>query len=356
MCVGRNPPVQPPPPSARSAPLRRAPDRGAAPHHLTFPTPSPPQRVASFAQARAARCVCVCVFKQMSLPPLWQAVLFSNPTQVAALLKRTTAAKLNAAGPTGPPILFAAIEEHVHEAMGTGDYAGTAPRPVGGKTYEVLELLLRAGADPNAIFRNPLTGSVLVPLSVLAERGLPAVSLFLEHGRALDVMRPSAEERTRRCMWPLQLAIACGQEAVARALISHPSFDGARDPRPLLAAAEGDRLALVKLLLSRGAAAVVNARHPDPNCVCVCCARAAKKPTPFTLRPPPTLPNTQGAHPAVYSVLLRARLRVGTARGGRGPINPVPRRAPGGRRPRRPIPQAQPHGKRACHGCGAHAD
>lgn len=256
-------------------------------------------------------------FKEMAarrpqaIPPLWEAVLFSNPIQVAALLKRTTAAELNAAGPMGPPILFAAVEEHLHEAMGTGDYAGTAPRPVGGKTYQVLELLLRAGADPNAIFRNPLSGSVLVPLSLLAERGLPAVSLFLEHGRALDVMRPSAEERTKRCMWPLQLAIKCGQEAVARALISHPSFDGARDPRPLLAAAEGDRIALVRLLLSRGAAAVVNARHPDPDCACVRCARARARPSqsrqyahalcPLPSAPPP--PKHAGGTPRC---LLRA--------------------------------------------------
>jgi hypothetical protein len=38
--LSASPPLQPPPPSARSAPLRRAPYRGAAPTtHLPFTTP-----------------------------------------------------------------------------------------------------------------------------------------------------------------------------------------------------------------------------------------------------------------------------------------------------------------------------
>jgi hypothetical protein len=203
------------------------------------------------------------------LTPLWQSVFFSDPSRLAALLKRIKPEELEEPGPAGTTVLFAAVEEYYNEATASsvGDYAGLPPKRKGGKTYQVLEMLLRAGANPNAIFKNPHTGNTLTPLSTLGQYGLlEGISLFLEHGRGLDVMKPSAEVRTTKGMWSIQSAVHMGHEAVVRALTAHPSWDGARDPRPLIAAAENDREGLLRLLLARGGAAGINSRHPDPRC------------------------------------------------------------------------------------------
>ena len=199
------------------------------------------------------------------MTPLFHAVLFTNVAAVRAALRARP--NLEAAGPMGVPVIFAAVEEFYSEATGTGDYEGKPPRRAGTKTLEVLELLLRAGANPNVVFRNPKTGNVLSPLSTIAGEGLiEGVRLFLDTAVGLDVMVPTAEEATLRCMWPLQLAIDRGHSAVARLLMAHPSFDAGRDPRALIAAAERGNVAILEALLAApGGARVVDAPHPDPR-------------------------------------------------------------------------------------------
>ena len=54
------------------------------------------------------------------MTPLFHAVLFTNVAAVRAALRARP--NLEAAGPMGVPVIFAAVEEYYGESTGTGDY------------------------------------------------------------------------------------------------------------------------------------------------------------------------------------------------------------------------------------------
>jgi len=197
---------------------------------------------------------------------LYQAVLYNKVALVKAILAREPDLDLEVKHPfTQSPVLHAACEEYYNECTGSGDYKG-APRARGGAAYEILELLLRRGADPNTGVLNPSTGNVLFPMTTIAALGLlEGARLFVAASARLDVMAPGADARPN-VLWPLTQAIATGHADVARLLIAHPTFDAARDSRVLCVAAEADNARLVgELLALPGAARVVNDAGPDPR-------------------------------------------------------------------------------------------
>ena len=174
------------------------------------------------------------------------AIVDESPERLARALKSISRAELSATlqMPEGQhaPLLAVAVQAYA-EAVGEGRAKKVAA------ALSMLEQMLRAGADPNVVNTNPLTGNVLVPWMQLSDAACLAGLQLLLAQPALDVMLPCAE-RSRRAMWPLQLAIHGGNTAGALALIAHASFDAGRDPRPLLAAAENNNTAVVAALLA----------------------------------------------------------------------------------------------------------
>ncbi len=202
----------------------------------------------------------------MDVPPIYAAVLSHDVDFLRKILKGGkvdwSATLMNC------PVIFAAQEEYYNECTGTGDFKGKPKRK--GVTYTILEMLLKAGADPNLSFHNPATGSIYTPYGILAESGLKeGVDLFLSIcGARLNVMMPvnAGNECNKKALWPLQGAIAMGHTDIALSLLAHPSYKADFSSRPLHAAAEADNLRVLTFLLAMpGTAKVLNRRHPDPS-------------------------------------------------------------------------------------------
>ena len=205
----------------------------------------------------------------IAAPPAVSAAPVAPPQR-----RRPSPLNLNECGATtGQPLLCAAVEMYACEALGVEDLATRGPREdghgarrVGGPAFRVLELLLRAGCDPHFYQVSPRTGDTIAVPGLLASMGLlEGLRLFVAHGRGLDVMVPS-HERRKSGLWPLQMAIDQHHTQCALLLLEHASYDAARDPRPLLAAAEvGEVAVLQRLLAMPGTAAVLEQPHPDPS-------------------------------------------------------------------------------------------
>jgi hypothetical protein len=209
---------------------------------------------------------------------LWHAVLSSNVAEVRARLKKR--ADVNLVHPaSSSTVLSAAAEAYMCEATATGDCTGQKPKRSGGKAFQVLELLLRHGADPNVGFVNPSSGNMLFPMTVICGLGLvEGVRLFIEASPLLDVMAPGSHKRGpgRGVLWPLVQAISKGRDEVALLLFHHPSFDVARDSRVLCVAAEADNVNILSVLLAMpGAASVINLpyfhSHNPTTALCTAC-------------------------------------------------------------------------------------
>ena len=265
------PPVPLPPPLPRDEEERRV--RGLATRELRAEIAARGARVPVGATEKSDLVSALLEAIANPAPPPAPAPAAPEPRPVPTAAAAAPRLNLEEVGATtSRTILSGAVEEYANEALGVEDLASKAPRPGGarrhgGPCFRILELMLRAGADPNAAYRSLRSGDTLCPMGLLAQFGLiEGLRLFVEHGRALDVMVPS-HIPSKSALWPLQLAINCRHTDCALLLISHASFDAARDPRPLCAAAEvGDAVVLSRLLALPGTAAVLNTPHPDPRC------------------------------------------------------------------------------------------
>lgn len=201
---------------------------------------------------------------------LWQFVFSHDVAAVRKILRQAPGIDLNLRHPlAGTTVILAAAEEYHHEATGTDEFVG-APRRHGGATYQILELLLRRGADVNTGFRNPASGNTLFPMSIICGQGITeGVKLFIDAAAGLDVMAPGAIARAgrgRAVLWPLTQAIVRGHDDVARLLICHRSFDAGRDSLVLAATAEADNSRILRELLSLpGSLRVIDLPHPNPS-------------------------------------------------------------------------------------------